>query len=138
MIGQQKKDDSRVFHEADEENACVGRGCMHMHKYVGVACLRAALPLQRLVLEASSAAALCRDCVLAGAARGSQEGPSPSHSLALDDAHPPTPLHPPSLSSGFKDFSRQTGIFFCLAYSTYRCITWAGNIHIFFLCISPK
>lgn len=118
MIGQQKKDDSRVFHEVDEENAHVDSGCMHIHKYVGVACLTAALPLQRLVLEASSAAAPCKDSVVAGAARGSREGPSPSHSPALDDADPPTPLHPPSLSSGFKDFSRQTGIFFCLACST--------------------
>ena len=85
---------------------------MHIHKYVCVACLTAALPLQRLVLEASSAAAPCRHSVVAGPARGSQEGPSPSHSPAPADADPPTLLHPPSLSSGFKDFHTRLEYFF--------------------------
>lgn len=133
-----KKNDRRVFHEVDEGNTHVDRGCMHTHTYVCILCLTAALPLQRLVLEASFATALCKHSMVAGPARGSQEGLSLPHSPAPANAEPLTLSHPSSLSSAFKGFHTRLEHFFCLANSAYKCVTWLGNIHIFLLCISPR
>lgn len=107
MTGQQKEEDSRMFHEGDEENPHADdRGCMDAHKQARVTRLTASLPLQRVVLGRCSVRAQ-------GGGRTSPREPAGTvTSCSPARAGTATAPQPPGLSSGFKDFHARLEYFF--------------------------